>query len=1076
MWKFMEFKILVHCLTLLTLASNTQGAKILSVFGFPGPSQYIMASALLKGLAEKGHEVTSISTFPQKTPVKNFRDIAVMENSKLFDAFTTGAVGEERKDVSFFEEMSEFSDLGAKMVENVLENPEVKKMMKREKFDLIIVETIFCDALYGLGQHFNAPMVGVSTFGTINFIDVLVNNISPMSYIPHIALPYENHMNLKERIINAIYNIYDDFHMNYVRLPLQEKLFYKYFPNSRQTFEEVRRNFSLILLNQHFTLSYPRPYVSNMIEVGGLHIKQKPDPLPQDLQMFLDNATEGAIYFSMGSNLKSKNIPSETLKVFLDTFRELKLKVLWKFEAETLPNKPDNVFIKAWYPQPSVLAHPNVKLFISHGGFLSTTETIFHGKPILGIPVFGDQHMNVNNAVKGGYALSVKLNEITNNEFKSKIMELLTNDRYTKRVQQLSRRYRDQPQTPLEKAIYWIEYVLRHEGAEHLRNAGVDLNYFQQSNLDVFAILGGGLLLILVILFVILRLLVKLLCGAKNSKKNSKKQKVKRNCHCALATKLHSVHNNYSPGAHYKCKMKSIKYSQLIFSCLILFFLLGEINAAKILSIFGYPGPSQYIMGLALLKGLAERGHEVTSISTFPQKTPIKNFRDVPVMENSKLFEPVMTYAVSQDNRKSFFDELFEYAEIGLEMSVNVLENPKFKEIMKSEKFDLIIVEAFNSEVLYGLGEHFNAPMVGVSTFGTINFVDILVNNISPMSYIPHMSLPYDNHMSLKERVINTVTNLIDDYCYRKLMLPKQEALYNKYFPNAKLSFHEAQTSFPLTLLNQHFTLSYPRPYVTNMIEVGGLHVKQKPDPLPQDLQTLMDNATEGAIYFSMGSNLKSKNISPETLKMFMDSFRELKVKVFWKFEDEALPNKPDNVVIRKWYPQPSVLAHPNIKLFISHGGFLSTTETIFHAKPILGIPILGDQPMNIMNAVRGGYALSLNFKEITKETFKSKILELLTNDSYTKRVQQLSRRYRDQPMTPLETAIYWIEYVLRHEGAPHIRNAGVDLNYLQQNNVDVFAILAGGLLCVITLIVLAIRFLLKLLKDDKQDKKLKEN
>ncbi|XP_037817468.1 UDP-glucosyltransferase 2-like [Lucilia sericata] len=511
-----------------TLIIQTNGAKILSIFGYPGPSQYIMASALLKGLAERGHEITSISTFPQKTPVKNFRDIAVMENSKLFESLMSTAVG-EKKEKTFFQELFEFSEFGYQMVQNIMENSQVKDILKNEKFDLIILEALYCDALYGLGQHFNAPMVGVSTFGTINFVDVLVNNISPMSYIPHMSLSYDNHMNLQERLTNVIASITDDFLHNFLMLPQQKKLFEKYFPSSKLTFEEARKNFSLVLLNQHFTLGFHRPLVPNMIDVGGLHIKQKPDPLPQDLQEFLDNASEGAIYFSMGSNLKSKDIPAETLKVILDTFRELKVKVLWKFENESLANKPDNVFIKSWYPQPSVLAHPNVKLFISHGGFLSTTETIFYGKPILGIPVFGDQPMNVKNAVKAGYALSLKLDELTKESFKSTIVELLTNDRYTKRVQQLSRRYRDQPQTPLETGIYWIEYVLRHDGAPHLRNAGMDLNYLQQYNIDVFAILGVVFLVIIIVFVIFVRLLFKCLCGSGKLKKTTGTNKVKRN-------------------------------------------------------------------------------------------------------------------------------------------------------------------------------------------------------------------------------------------------------------------------------------------------------------------------------------------------------------------------------------------------------------------------------------------------------------------------------------------------------------------------------------------------------------------
>lgn len=81
--KFKTFAVFVVFFCSVLMLAN--GAKILSVFGYPGPSQYIMASALLKALAERGHEVTSLSTFPQKTPVKNFRDIVIEENVKLYE-------------------------------------------------------------------------------------------------------------------------------------------------------------------------------------------------------------------------------------------------------------------------------------------------------------------------------------------------------------------------------------------------------------------------------------------------------------------------------------------------------------------------------------------------------------------------------------------------------------------------------------------------------------------------------------------------------------------------------------------------------------------------------------------------------------------------------------------------------------------------------------------------------------------------------------------------------------------------------------------------------------------------------
>ncbi|XP_013113908.2 UDP-glucosyltransferase 2 [Stomoxys calcitrans] len=509
-----------------SLVDFGQGAKILSIFPYPGPSQYIYISALLKALAERGHEVTSISTYPQKEKLKNFRDVAVMENIHLFEGFIEEAASGEKK--SYIQEFLELAEPGKLVVTNVLENAEVKKIMKNEKFDLIISEVLVSEALLGLGEHFKAPIVAVSTFGTINFIDYLVGNTSPLSYIPHISVPYGNHMSLKERAANLLMETVDQLCFNHFVLPLQEEIYRKYFPSAQLSLDQARKNVSLVLLNDHFTLRFPRPYVPNMIEVGGLHVKANPDPLTEDLQEYLDKASEGVIYFSLGSNIQSKDLSSNSLKVLLEGFRELKIKVLWKFEAEDLPGKPDNVLIRKWFNQPAILAHPNVKLFISHGGYMSTIETIFHGTPVLGLPIIADQFMNVKNAVKAGYALELQLNEMTKDSFKKTIKELWSNPKYSEAVGRLSKRYRDQPMTPLETAIYWVEYVLRNEGAPYMRNAGQDLSFMEYHNLDVFLLLAAGVILIFVVIFYAICSLKKMCFKAGKVSKNSKKDKLKK--------------------------------------------------------------------------------------------------------------------------------------------------------------------------------------------------------------------------------------------------------------------------------------------------------------------------------------------------------------------------------------------------------------------------------------------------------------------------------------------------------------------------------------------------------------------
>lgn len=57
----------------------------------------------------------------------------------------------------------------------------------------------------------------------------------------------------------------------------------------------------------------------------------------------------------MGSNLNSKDMPKEKLDMFLNTFKKLKQRVLWKWENENLPGQPSNVMTSKWLPQTDIL-------------------------------------------------------------------------------------------------------------------------------------------------------------------------------------------------------------------------------------------------------------------------------------------------------------------------------------------------------------------------------------------------------------------------------------------------------------------------------------------------------------------------------------------------------------------------------------------------------------------------------------------------------------------------------------------------------------------------------------------------
>lgn len=164
---------------------------------------------------------------------------------------------------------------------------------------------------------------------------------------------------------------------------------------------------------------------------------------------------------------------------------------------------------------------------------------------------------------------------------------------------------------------------------------------------------------------------------------------------------------------------------------------------------------------------------------------------------------------------------------------------------------------------------------------------------------------------------------------------------------------------------------------------------------------------------------------------------------MIWKWEDENLLGKPDNVLISKWLPQDDILAHPNVRVFITHGGLLSTTEATFYGVPLIGIPIFGDQTLNMAKTEKAGFGVTVQYTNLTEESILWALNEILENKKYADNAKTVSERYRDQQNEPLKTAIYWVEYVARHKGAPHLRSAGQDLSFIEYHNLDVFGLMA---------------------------------
>lgn len=82
------------------------------------------------------------------------------------------------------------------------------------------------------------------------------------------------------------------------------------------------------------------------------------------------------------------------------------------------------------------------------------------------------------------------------------------------------------------------------------------------------------------------------------------------------------------------------------------------------------------------------------------------------------------------------------------------------------------------------------------------------------------------------------------------------------------------------------------------------------------------------------------------------------------------------------------------------------------------------------------------NWKESSRQHLVANWKPLLLDFSYKENAMAVSRAFRDRPMSPLNTAIFWTEYVIRHRGAPHMRSAALELSWYQYLLLDVIAVL----------------------------------
>ncbi|XP_041829389.1 UDP-glucuronosyltransferase 2C1-like [Melanotaenia boesemani] len=520
--------------------------------------------------------------------------------------------------------------------------------------------------------------------------------------------------------------------------------------------------------------------------------------------------------------------------------------------------------------------------------------------------------------------------------------------------------------------------------------------------------------------------------------------------------------------------MGSIPVASLLLGVGVLLLTGPSIQAGKIL-VFPVDGSHWVNMNL-LIQNLHTKGHEVTVVRTATSwyvKESAPHYRSITVtlpqaidIEEQDFFVTFLIKMLEIKREggsvmafmKFYWEMLTTLSNIHQQASLLVVEIFENKTLLKSirdTQFDVVLLDpGLPVGVLVAhelkLPTVFNVRWI---TSGEGHFVVAP----SPTSYVPTSGYAATDRMTFWERTKNFLFYFLNTCIDKLIVCPHYDRLVDRYFgPDVK--FYHMLQGADIWLMRVDFVFEFPRPTMPNIAYIGGFQCKPS-NPLSSELEEFVQSSGEhGFILMSLGTLVKG--LPMEITSEIAAAFAQLPQKVIWRHAGEPPSNLGNNTLLMKWLPQNDLLGHPKIKAFVAHGGTNGVYETIYHAVPVIGIPLLFDQFENVLRLEARGAARVVDAAKLSRHSFLEALQDVLNNPSYRDNMRRLSSLHRDQPMHPLDAAVYWIEFVMRHKGAAHLRTESYKMPWYSYYSVDVICFLLTVVLVITAALAGSIRFL----------------
>nr|DBA19935.1 TPA: hypothetical protein GDO54_015690 [Pyxicephalus adspersus] len=450
-----------------------------------------------------------------------------------------------------------------------------------------------------------------------------------------------------------------------------------------------------------------------------------------------------------------------------------------------------------------------------------------------------------------------------------------------------------------------------------------------------------------------------------------------------------------------------------------------------------------------VVEKLSHRGHEIVVV--VPDiSLQFKNFDKFTVKTFSVPYPEDFIESMIKDSSKEVFEErtvpqtiktLYERVTNSTNWLLTscklFLQNETLIKYLEEAHFDVLLSDP---AVPCGqiVAEYLSIPSVNFMRGTPFGMDEEASKSPSPPSYIPRLFTGYTDHMDFSQRVKNVVVRLLEYALCHMLYSPYAQVASE--FLKRDVTSVDLFSRASIWLLRYDFVFEYPKPVMPNMVFIGGINCVNR-KPLNQEFEKLVNSSGDhGFVVFSLGSMVSE--IPMHKAMDIAEALRSIPQMVIWRYTGTAPSNLGENTHLVKWLPQNDLLAHPKARAFITHAGSHGIYEGICNAVPMVMLPLFGDQMDNAKRMESRGAGITLNVLDMTPEDLSNALTAVINNPSYKENIQRLSALHLDRPIHPLDLAVHWVEFVMRHKGAPHLRPAAHDLNWIQYHSIDVFAFL----------------------------------